>query len=319
MDQEIFQKYQKNYGVRFHGRQKRAVRQAITEDFENMGYQTHLIRKRTLLRHADNLLCGSIRQARNVIVIPYDTPRRLFWWRSYYYPLNGTRTSNKGIIPLLAPVVVIYALLLGFMQLSEQWLHDPDKMRIASILMLTVLVLLVYLMLWGMANRHNANRNTAGIAAAIEIAKSLDKDERRSTAFLFLDQNQGRFYGAQLAAEAWQNEHKNPNMIVLNTFGKGSVLQIGYRNHAKKTAMELRQLSESIRPMKAVAMSDAMALSTPMAYFPKATAIAAGEIDAKGHLCVKGTATAKDREVDPQNVDAIIALLRAYIKKQKRV
>ena len=44
MDQEVFQKYRKTYGVRFSSRQKRAARQALTEDFEDLGYQAHSLR-----------------------------------------------------------------------------------------------------------------------------------------------------------------------------------------------------------------------------------------------------------------------------------
>lgn len=317
MDQEVFQKYRKTYGVRFSSRQKRAARQALTEDFEDLGYQAHSLHKRRYLRYVDNLIFGNIHHARTVIIVPYDTPQRVFWWKNRYFPFNGTHTLNKGILSLLAPVVVVYVGLFALLHFGEQYFHEPAQIRILSILMLVILGLLVYGMMHGIANRHNDNRNTAGITAAIEIAKTLNKDQRRNTAFLFLDGNYGRFYGAQLAAETFQNEHKNPNVILLNTFAKGSVIQIGYGSKGKKIALDLHQMSESIKTMEIVAMNDAMRLSTPMEYFPKAIAISAGEIDAKGELCVLGTATPKDRQIDTENVDAVVALLQTYIKKQK--
>lgn len=317
MDLKIFQKYRESYGVRFSRKQKRAVREALTEDFESLGYRTHSIRKRTLLHHADNLLFGNIHHARTIIVVPYDTPQRVFWRVNRYYPLNGTLTLNKGILPLLVPVVVIYIALFGCLQLGEHWAQEANQIRMLSIFMLGLLAVLIYWLAHGFANRHNDNRYTAAIAAAMEVAQGLDKDQRRQTVFLFLDGNHGRFYGAKLAAEAFQNEHKNPNIIVLSTFAKGSKMIIGYRSKGKKTALELHHLSESIKTMKVAAMSDAMWMSTLLEHFPKAVMIAAGEVDAKGQLCVMDTATPKDRHIDIENVDALIALLQAYIKKQQ--
>lgn len=318
MDQQCFQKYQEKYGIRFNAKQKHAVREELTAEFARMGFSTLSLGERKRWKRVDNFVCGSFRHARNVIVIPYDTPRRVFWHNSRYYPLNGTRDANKGLLPFLTPVIVLYALLFGILPWVERSIQNPLWIRLTAFGCLAVLALLIYYVLHGAANHHNANRNTAGIAAAIEIARSLDTDQRRNTAFLFLDGNHGRFYGAEAAAAAWQKEHRKPQMIVLNTFAHGSVMQIGYRQEAKKAAMELQQLSETIHPMKAVAMSDGMVLSTPMQHFPRAIAIAAGELDAKGELCAWGTATAKDREVDPENVDAVVALITAYLKKQKR-
>ncbi len=317
MNQKIFQKYRETYGVRFSGKQKRAARQALSEEFEGLGYQTHPIRKRTLLHHAENLLFGNIQHAKTVIVVPYDTPQRVLWWKNRYYPLNGTLTLNKGILPLLAPVVVIYIALFGILQAGEHWAQEPNQIRMLSVLMLVMLALLIYWLAHGFANRHNDNRYTASISTAIEIAQGMDKDQRRNTAFLFLDGNHGRFYGAQLAAEAFQNEHKNPNVIVLNTFAKGSKLFLGYRSKGKRTAQDLQRISESIREMKTVALSNSMWMSTLLEHFPKAVMIAAGEIDDKGQLCVLDTATSKDRNIDMENVDAVVALLLAFIKKQR--
>ena len=177
-----------------------------------------------------------------------------------------------------------------------------------------LMVVLFYLMLHGVANRKNYVRNSAGIAAAYEIAKGLSKDEQRTTVFLFIDRNKARHLGAHIAAEDFLKQTRNPNVILFNCFALGSQLQLGYSPQTKKLALELSKLCGEEK-LKTVALDDAMRSSSAAEHFVKAIVIAAGEADEKGRLLVKNTATAKDQLIDEVNIDRVIQMVSSYLKK----
>lgn len=315
MDQNIFQKYSETYGTRFTRKQKAAFRKALIEDFESIGYSHTLVTGRKNITTAANLLFGNLKHAKTIIAVPYDTPQHIFWYKSEYYPLDGMTSANKNLIPQFAPIVILYVLLLVIIYGSDSFIHDALSANAIFVTALALIALLFYLMLHGIANRKNYVRFSAGIAAAYEIAKSLNKDEQRTTAFLFIDRNKARHLGAHVAAEDFLKQSKNPNVIVLNTFAIGSQMQIGYNAQSKKLALELSKLGSDNDKLKTVALTDEMRTSTPMEHFVKAVCIAAGELDDKNRLFIKNSATAKDCVIEEANVDRVIQMISGYLKK----
>jgi len=318
MNQTIFQKYSETYGTRFSRKQKAKARAALIEDFKELGYEPSLISGRKYLTIVNNLFFGNMKHVKTVIAVPYDTPQRIFWWKSLYYPLDGLTTANKTLLPVFAPILLVYAILLAVLYGMDAFVVDQTNTKAIMIAILLLLILLFYVMLHGIANKKNYCRNSAGIAAAYEIAQSLSKDQRRTTAFLFLDSNKSHHLGAQLAAEDFLKLGKNPNVIVLNTFACGSQMQIGYHTQTKKLAQELSKVCPEPKRFKTVALNDDMRTSSPMEHFAKGVTIGGGEIDQKGRLYFAGSATAKDCKVDEANVDVVIGTLCEYLKKQTK-
>ncbi len=313
MDQNIFKKYSEAYGTRFTNKQKAAFRKALIEDFKGIGYSHTLITGKKNLSRAVNLQFGNMKHAKTVIAVPYDTPQHIFWWKSEYYPLDGLTNANKNLIPQFAPIVLLYVILLGLIYGSEGRLNAIGA-NVMFLLVSFLMVVLFYLMLHGVANRKNYVRNSAGIAAAYEIARGLSKDEQRTTVFLFIDRNKARHLGAHIAAEDFLKQTRNPNVILFNCFALGSQLQLGYTPQTKKLALELSKLCGEEK-LKTVALDDAMRSSSAAEHFVKAIVIAGGEADEKGRLFVKNTATAKDRLIDEANIDRVIQMVSSYLKK----
>lgn len=314
MNQSIFEKYSNTYGARFTKRQKKSFTAALIRDFQELGYDHQMMKSRHFLSTANNLIFGNLKHCKNVIAVPYDTPQKMFWPKSNYFPLDGLSTSNKSLVPVFGPVLALYLLLLAMMYGLEGYVSDATGVKFAMTIIILLVIFLFYLMLHGISNRHNDNRNTASICAALEIAQSLSRDERRTTVFLFLDSNKTRFYGAKIAAEEFLKQSKNPNVIVLNTFAKGSNIQIGFNPQNKKLAQELNKSLPNAKRFKCVALSNEMRTSSPMEHFSKAVTIGAGELDKKGRLYVMGTGTSKDQGIEEHNVDQIIQVVSMYLK-----
>lgn len=314
MKQEQWKKYSEDFGVRFSKRDKQKFQKQLIEDYKELGYTCEIIQGKRFLSKASNLMFGNIKHAKTVIAIPYDTPQKVFWPSSYFYPLDGMATTNKSLIPVFGPVLIIYLLLLFLMNSAGSF---TDSLTTNTMLMFTFLIIILvlfYVMLHGVRNKNNYTRNSASIYAAYEIASALDKDTRRQVAFLFLDMNKSRHLGAKVAAEDFLKQSKNPNVIVLNAFASGSQLQIGYRAQNKKMAQDLNKGLANAERLKMIALSDEMRNSSPMEHFQKAVTIGAGEIDKKGRLCVLHTGTRKDNQIDEGNIEKVISLVINFVK-----
>lgn len=319
MNSKIFEQYTKTYGKRFSRAQKNKFKKALVADMEAFGYQETTIEgKRLLVLKAEDYFFGNMKRMKHVVVVPYDTPERKFWPKVYYYPLNGTKTMNKSLIAGYTPLILMYILILVVIYGGGSLIQDPRVQTLLSLIMFAFVLLLLYMMLHGFGNKKNVNRYSSSVAAAVELASRLTKDERQQVAFLFTDKNKSNFFGAKLAQERFIKEGKNPSVIVLDTIGKGSVTQIGFNPQNRKFALEVaKEYPDSSISLEAIKLDENMRLSSSMSYFHKAIVIASGELDDKAQLYVLGTATGKDQLADEKHIDQIVDMLESYFKKQK--
>ena len=77
MDKTVLEKYTKTYGTRFSRRQKKRFIEALHQDFHALGYEPTMIEGKKLLSHAHNYLYGNMKQMKTVIVVPYDTGKKV--------------------------------------------------------------------------------------------------------------------------------------------------------------------------------------------------------------------------------------------------
>lgn len=314
-----YEKYVGSYGVRFSRRQKQRFAEELKKDMQEAGYgDCTLIKGRKLLSRAEDLFFGNMKMMRTVIVVPYDTPERRLWHKVLYYPQHGTRNANKNMLATFAPIVIIYLLLLIGLWGIERIVTTPKIAVFASFVMFLLVLLLLYMMVHGVANRHNANRNTIALAKAVALAARLDRDEKRRVAFLFTDKNKSAHLGASVAQKEFAKAGKNPNIICLDCIGRGSIVQIGCNPQNRKLGNELAQhAGKRIKKPSTIKLEDTMRIQNMMNNFRNAVIISAGEKDKDGHLFVAQTATGKDREVSQAQADNIIDMVYGYLHAQK--
>lgn len=314
MDQTIWKKYSEEFGARFTARQKEKFRRALMADFEELGYKSEIVEGKKFLTKARNVMFGSLKHAKTVIAVPYDTPQKVYWLKSYFFPLDGMATANKSLLPVFGPVLALYLILLVLMYGLDGFVSEISGVKVAMTVIILLIIVVFYMMLHGITNKKNYNRNSAGIYAAYEIAKALTKDERRNVVFLFVDSNRTKHLGARIAAEDFLKQTKNPNVIVLNGFANGSNMQLGYNANNKKLAQDINKVFPNGARLKMVQLTNDMRTSSPMEHFSKAVTIGAGEFDKKGRLCVMGTGTSKDTIIQEENIEKVITMVGAFLK-----
>lgn len=317
MDQKLRQTYTETLGCRFYAKQKAKAREALCEEFEALGYSAQVQSKRNLILKAHNLIFGNLKSTRYVVMVPYDTPGRIFWPKLHYYPLDGTKSSAKATIPQYGPVIIFYFLFLGLLYLLPALALNAYAYLALSGVSVVIFIMIFILLFRGIPNKNNANRNTSGMLAAIELARSFTKEQRRQVAFVFTDRNEGRHFGSKMLADAFKESNKNPMMILLNCVGNGEKLVLGATNGNKKTAAEILKKYKGGQKASVTVLTSDMQVQSPLGYFKKGISIASGEIDNKGSLVVDQTCSKKDTEMSEEGIDQIVSMLQNYFNTLK--
>lgn len=318
MDKAILEKYTDTYGCRYTRAQKKKFLKALHEDLESLGYDSTKILGKKFISRAENYLFGNVKQIKTLIVIPYDTPEKKFWNKVIYYPLDGNRTASKTMMATYLPILVMFAIVFCGVYVIQPRMTTFVATTMMSIVMFALTIMLVYMMLHGVHNKKNYNRNSIAIAEAIELAKHMNKDERKKTGFLFTDKNKMNFLGAQSSMNYLLDKGKNPNMICLDCIGNGSKLQIGYIPQNRKLAVDVAKCyPEKAMTIDTIKLNDDMRMQNAMASFKKAVLISCGEMDNEGNLYVMGTGTGKDCVIQEAIADNIGEMLYQFIHTQK--
>ncbi|MEF9962438.1 MAG: hypothetical protein RR863_01940 [Erysipelotrichaceae bacterium] len=316
MKDELIQIFAKENSVRFNYKQKLNYETKLDVFFNEMDYKKEIDEKRQTVFKTRNIIYGNLKMAKNVIVVPYDTPSRVFWHKYNYYPLDGNKTSTKSILPTYGPILIFYLFFLGFMYLAPLFVKSQMLMFIISFITFSLFLLLFLLLIVGYPNHNNDNRNSASVVAAIELAQRLTKEQRKTTAFVFTDRNENRFHGSKLVALRLKELSKNPNIILLNCIAYGKNLMIGFTSDNRKTAQDLIKQNKNHRSVGKCEMNDNMRFQNPMDHWKKAVLITAGNYDEKKNLVITNVNRKCDTIIEKENVDVIVDMLTNYIVSQ---
>ena len=252
---------------RFSRRNKKRFLSALDEIFEEEGYAGKDIDKRRLFLTRDRMYAFE-KTAKLYVVVPYDTPERLFWHKTKHYPLDGNRSLNSNMVATYVPAVIFYVLILLFITFVVPLFEDPLVQGFINLVVFICTLLLIVLLIKGVSNRHNHNRNSAAVIAAVEFMQSLNKDQKRRVGFVFTDRNRRRCEGAAILMKYFQEQKKNPDIIELNCIGTGDTVGIGYRMHGKRLAALLNAGKNGMKTRMSDMNGD-RCLQTSMYYFEK--------------------------------------------------
>ena len=171
--------------VRKSGRQKEEFRKWLTGELRRSGWRSHEERYGKF-NGSVNIIAGDPDRATVFLCAHYDTASRMLA-PNFVSPTNAA--AHVGYHLVVALALVLLALAASFAVSFP--LRQPG-------LMLLLFVLLALGLLWisvyGPANRENANGNTSGVLALLAIAKALPHDKR--VCLLFLDNNERNLLGA---------------------------------------------------------------------------------------------------------------------------
>lgn len=311
---EWLAKIEKEIPVRFYRRQKRKALNWLCQEMEAMGYVCEKQEKRRYFSRVENLEAGNLKQAKLIFAIPYDTQSRIFWRQFRYYPLDGSKSANQSMFPIYAPIFILYFLMIGLLYGMPFLTKSVSILMASNAISIALLVILIVLLFKGFPSFHNSVYQNSAIASALALATRLNKEERKKVAFVFVDQNNGRYYGPAFLKERLSQVKRSTPIITLNCVGAGEHLVIGYTKGQKKPAQELLKIVGKQYHASIKSLEGNLLVQCAMGEYQKGMIIASGS-DGEHGLVVSHLRRGKDRTADEEQLSVIVSMLEEYCKQ----
>lgn len=319
--QSFWNQLNSKYRVRFTKANKKRFGRKLIEDFQEFGYQGEIQEKRRAFGKVENILIGNIKQAKTVIMVPYDTPAKILWYKNPFYPLNGYMTMKKSFVPTYVPILILYAIVIFITYLFPYWWPQIFSPMIVTVLTITLFILLVVLIIKGVPNINNATRNNASVMMAYDIASSLPREKRREVMFVFTDVKR-KYVGNKFVQQYLEeNNKKNIPVIALYCIGSGNYAGIisdrDVKAQAHKICNDLKKagLDSGVKLITNNEDDGCLKDVTAIQDMKRAMLISTGEVDSDGELVVNKTATGKDKKVNMDLYNQVKSIIMDFLTK----
>lgn len=296
----------RSFPVRKSKKQKQAFRDAVQSYLKTIGYESAIEKGSLGVR---NIVIGDPESAQYLITAHYDTPAGMFF-PNLITPCNFWTFLGYQfliIIPMLLPAFILALLLL---------LLGVEREIVGPVCGLS-LYAMVGLLLFGPANRNNANDNTSGVVSVLEIAKSLPETYRDKVCFILFDLEEAGLVGAS----AYRNAHKkqSDNQIILNMdcVGDGNEIVMFPTKKLKKDTAKMDILRRICGKFgnKSIAIRENGFTYYPsdQKNFPYGVGIAAFRRNKHGVLYCSRIHTRKDTILEETNINILRAAIVSLI------
>ena len=199
--------------------QKRAFEKWVMAKMREMGYRPYVdgMNRKDKLRHR-NIVAGDPQNAELLISAHYDTAATI--------GVPDLRIPRNFPVYILSQGAVLLGMLLislligtavGLATKSGDWL---------ILTFFFAYLVLMLLMMFGAANKHNVNDNTSGIAALLETMQRLSPEAREKTAFILFDHQETGSRGAKSYGAQHVEVQTMKLLVDLNCVGDGDTFVI---------------------------------------------------------------------------------------------
>lgn len=218
------------FPVRKTKQQKQAFRDAVCGYAEKLGYPC-TVERRNL--SCQNIVLGDPEGAKYLVTAHYDTCANMLL-PNLITPCNFGLFLLYQILLVVAMIVVSVAsgLLLGFLFGR-------------SVMMVTIFVVywtLLLLLLFGPANRSNANDNTSGMVTLLEIARTMPENQRHKVCFVLFDQEELGLLGSSFYRSRHRKASNTQVVLNLDCVGDGDHLRMFPTKRLKQDKRKLSSL-----------------------------------------------------------------------------
>ena len=192
-----------SFPVRKSKKQKQAFRDAVQSYAQSIGYSCNVEKGSFGSR---NVVLGDPDQAKFLITAHYDTCAHLPF-PNLITPCNFW--TFIGYQLFITALILLPPIALGFLVGAATQSFNIGY-NVGYLLFLGLAVL----MMFGPANKHNANDNTSGVVTLLEIANSLPEQQRGKVCFVLFDLEEAGLVGSA----CYRAKHKkaSSSQVVLN-------------------------------------------------------------------------------------------------------
>ncbi len=298
------------FPVRKTGKQKKAFREEIIAYANALGYEC---KTEKVSLGGQNVIIGNPETARHLITAHYDTCAAL--------PVPNFITPCNFWLYLLYQIAISAVFLAVLFAVSYgMWLiTGSEAVHMATYLI--VCFAMMYLMLYGPANKHNANDNTSGVVTVLEIAGALPEQYRDKVCFVLFDLEEAGLVGSSAYRTAHKKETNGQIVWNFDCVGDGDELMFFPARKVKKNpgVMGLLELCHGTQGNKNVSVRKKFYFyPSDQSNFPGGIGICAMR-RGKYALYVDKIHTRKDRVLETENVNILRdTMLRVIAADEER-
>ena len=307
MQDEILQQFQ----IRKSNKEKDRFIDYLSARLTKAGYTEEDIQLQTKgkgLFRTQNIIVGNPDEAKIVIGAHYDTCARM--------PIPNLITPCSFLLFLGYQILVSLVLLLPPLipaLLAGVLLDSNDTVFYVWYVFFWVNFILL---LFGPANKHNANDNTSGVITLLEIARTLPENQRNKVCFVLFDLEEAGLIGSASYRKAHKNASNQQVVLNLDCVGDGDAIMMFPTKKLKKDRKKLTALYKSCgyfgNKSLTVHEKGFSVYPSDQANFPYGVGICALRRK-KNILYMSRIHTPKDTILEETNVNILRAALTTYI------
>lgn len=293
------------FPIRKGKKRKHAFREAVCEYGASLGYFCE-IEKGSL--GARNIVIGNPETAEHLITAHYDTCAVMI--------VPNFMTPCNFAIYLLYQIIITLSVLLPAMVFGILIGLLTSNPRIGSHVAGCTAWIFLILMMFGPANKNNANDNTSGVVTVLEIAKNLPDTYRDKVCFILFDLEEAGLIGSTSYSSKHKKEIENQMVWNLDCVGDGDNIVFFPSKKVKKdqNKMDILNRCNTVQDAKSISVraSGFSFYPSDQANFPYGVGIAALKKGKVG-LYMARIHTKKDTILDEVNVNILRAAIISAI------
>ncbi|MBP1569554.1 MAG: M28 family peptidase [Oscillospiraceae bacterium] len=260
----------------------------------------------------------AIGYSRNIVIGNPDTAKVVF---GAHYDTCAVMPIPNFIMPKSVLVSVLYAfvlvipmLLIGNAvgSLAEFILKDPGMSAFFNLLTYWGIL---FLMIFGPANKHTVNDNTSGVITLIELMSKMSEEERAQYCFVFFDNEEKGLFGSSTFAKEHKAVMKDKLLINFDCVSDGDYLMLilnkkAFPEHSENLKAAFAEVTE-----KTVLIESEKGVYYPsdQKSFKKNIGVASFK-KSKFGLYMDRIHTPRDTVMDERNIDILTEGFRKFLK-----
>ena len=292
------------FPIRKTKKQKQAFREAVLDYACSLGYEGK-VERRSL--SCQNVLFGDPENAAYLVTAHYDTCAAMPF-PNFIMPCNAV-VFIMHQAGLWLGIVLISAVLgaLAGLVFGEGFV---------SLISCITLLLIIGLMLFGPANKSNANDNTSGVVTLLEMMRTMPENQRHKVCFVLFDLEEAGLIGSASYRKVHKSASDRQMVLNLDCVGDGDHLVMfptkALKNNRKKLTALYRACGYFGKKSLTVHEKGFSVYPSDQMVFPYGVGICALQ-KCKLGLYVGKIHTSKDTVLEETNVNILRAALTSYI------
>ena len=311
----IIETLNEKFPIRKSRKQKDAFRTWFITWAQEQGYAAEATKPKGLFG-SSNVVVGDPETAQVVFTGHFDTPAVM--------PVPNFITPRNVLVYILYQVVMLPVMLAPGILIGAGagWLGGYVSEEVGFLCgyftTMALMIVMVCLLMFGPANKHNVNDNTSGVAAVMELMTRLPVEQRSKAAFILFDNEEKGLVGSAAYASAHKAVKKEKLLINMDCVGDGEHM-LFFANKRTRKLPEFPWLVEAMegatgRNFLMNDMEKCVYPSDQSNYRYGIAVCACNKMKVLGYYCDK-IHTKKDTVCEQANLDFLAEGLSAFVAR----